>query len=57
MSVKSIDRWENSNTFLSKVEISGVPVMAHQLKNLTSIQEDLDSIPGLTQWVKDPELL
>ena len=25
--------------------------------NLTSIHEDMDSIPGLTRWVKDPVLL
>ena len=31
--------------------------MAHQVKNPTSIHEDVVSIPGLTQWVKDLALL
>ena len=31
--------------------------MAQQLKNPTRIQEDMGSIPGLTQWVKDLALL
>ena len=33
-----------------------VVVVTQGVKNLTSIHEDADSIPGLTQWAKDPTL-
>ena len=28
-------------------------VVAHQVKNLTNTHEDVGSIPGLSQWIKD----
>ena len=35
----------------------GVPVMAQWVKNRTSILEDVGSIPGLAQWIKELVLL
>ena len=31
----------------------GVPVMAQQVTNQTSIHEDAGSVPSLAQWVQD----
>ena len=36
--------------------VLGVPIVAQQVKNLTSVHEDAVLIPGLSQWVKAPAL-
>jgi len=33
--------------------VKGVPILAQQVKKLTSLYEEKGSLPGLNQWVKD----
>ena len=42
--------------YLKIKSILGVPVMDQWLTNPTSVHEDMVSIPGVTQWAKDPVL-
>ena len=50
MLVRFVNHWATTGTL--EKEFVGVPVVAQQVTNPTSIHEDVGSIPGLTQWVK-----
>ena len=38
--------------FYMKMVLDGVPAVAQQVRNPTSIHEDASSIPGPAQWVR-----
>ena len=41
------------NSLETKTAGAGVPIVVQWVKNPTSIHEDVGSIPGHIQWVKD----
>ena len=48
--------WEQHGTIHRDGCVGGVPVVAQRVMNPASIHEDVGSIPGLAQWVRDSTL-
>ena len=48
---------ERDSEKLCRTKDVGVPFVTQLVKNPTSIHEDVGSIPGLAQWIKDPAFL
>ena len=46
-------KWLPNHVYFSLKNTLGVSVVAHWVKNPTSIHKEASSISGLTQWVKD----
>ena len=49
--------YESYEWYVYRNKYRGVPTVAQQITDPTSIHEDVDLIPGLAQWIKYLALL